>query len=85
MKKIMSIVIVGIFAVAMVSCDGGKKAAEAAAKLKADSTVMADSLAKVQAEAEAEAMMQAKAKMVADSIAKADSVAQAAIKKVKKK
>lgn len=83
MKKIMSIVIVGIFAVAMVSCDGGKKAAEAAAKLKADSTVMADSLAKVQAEAEA--MMQAKAKMVADSIAKADSVAQAAIKKVKKK
>ena len=81
MKKIMSFVIVGIFAVAMVACDGGKKAAEAAAKLKADSTAMADSLAKVQAEAEA--MMQAKAKMVADSIAKADSVAQAAIKKVK--
>lgn len=83
MKKLMALVIVGSFAIAMVACDGGKKAAEAAAKLKADSTMMADSLAKVKAEAEA--IIAAKAKMVADSIAKADSVAQAAIKKVKKK
>ncbi len=83
MKKIMALVIVGSFAVAMVSCDGGKKAAEAAAKMKADSTRVADSLAQVKAEMEA--AMAAKAKMVADSIAKADSVAQAAAKTGKKK
>lgn len=78
MKKIMALVIVGGFALAMVSCDGGKKAAEAAAQMKADSTRVADSLAQVQAEMEA--MLAAKAKMVADSTAKADSVAQAAAK-----
>ena len=83
MKKIMALVIVGSFALAMVSCDGGKKAAEAAAKLKADSTMIADSLAQVKAEAEA--MMAAKAKAVADSIAKVDSIAQAAVKKRIKK
>ena len=83
MKKIMALVIVGSFALAMVSCDGGKKAAEAAAKLKADSTRVADSLAQVQAKMEAIAT--AKAKAVADSIAKADSVAQAAAKPAKKK
>jgi len=82
MKKIMAFIIVGSFAIAMVSCDGGKKAAEAAAKMKADSTRVADSLAQVQAEMEA--MMAAKAKMVADSTAKADSVAQAAAKTKKK-
>lgn len=82
MKKIMALVIVGSFAFAMVSCDGGKKAAEAAAKMKADSTRVADSVAQVQAEMEA--MMAAKAKMAADSIAKADSVAQAAVKPKKK-
>ena len=82
MKKIMSFVIVGIFATAMVACDGGKKAAEAAAKLKADSTATADSLAQVQAEVEA--MMAAKAQAIADSTAKADSVAQAIAKKESK-
>lgn len=79
----MALVIVGSFAFAMTSCDGGKKAAEATAKMKADSTRVADSL--VQVKAEAEAMLAAKAKMVRDSIAKADSIAQAAVKKVKKK
>ncbi|MEQ9593385.1 MAG: hypothetical protein RLN86_12330 [Cyclobacteriaceae bacterium] len=82
MKKIMALIIVGSFAVAMVSCDGGKKAAEAAAKAVADSTRVADSLAQLQAEAEAmAAALEAQAKSVADSIAKADSVAQAAMKK----
>jgi hypothetical protein len=81
MKKIMAFIIVGSFAFAMVSCDGGKKAAEAAAKVKADSTRVADSLAQVQAEMEA--ILAAKAKMVADSTAKADSVAQATAKKKK--
>ena len=84
MKKIMALVIVGSFALAMVSCDGGKKAQEALAKAKADSTRVADSLATIKAEADAmAAAIEAQAKAVADSIAKADSVAQAAMKKKK--
>jgi hypothetical protein len=84
MKKIMALVIVGSFALTMVSCDGGKKAQEALAKAKADSTMVADSLAKVKAEAEAmAAAAEAKIKAIADSTAKADSVAMAAVKKKK--
>lgn len=45
MKKFIASVIVCGFAVAMVACGGGKSAEEAAAKAKADSTKMADSIA----------------------------------------
>ena len=65
---------VSAFAVAFVAC-GGKNKAEEAAKMKADSIKMADSIAKVEAEAAA------KVKMAADSVAKADSLAKAAVKK----
>ena len=82
MKKLISLIIVIGFAAAMVSCDGGKKAAEAAAKATADSLVVVDSLAKVQADADAAAALVAEAaKMAADSVAKADSVAQTLVKK----
>lgn len=80
MKKIIASLIVCAFAVAMVACDGGKKAAEAA-KAKADSTAVADSIAMVEAEAAAIA------KVKADSTVKADSIAAAvaAATPVKKK
>ena len=78
MKKLFALLMVCGFALAFVACGGGKAKEEAAAKAKADSTAMADSIAKVSAEVDA---MQAKAK--ADSTAKADSVAAAATKKKK--
>ena len=68
---------VSAFAVAFVAC-GGKNKAEEAAKMKADSIKMADSLAKVAADAAA--VVKAKA----DSVAKADSLAKAASDKKKK-
>ncbi len=74
MKKLLALIMVSGFAVAFVACGGKDKAAEAA-KMKADSIHMADSIAKVEAETAAAA------KMKADSTAKADSVAAAAEKK----
>ncbi|MGC4022471.1 MAG: hypothetical protein QM734_11275 [Cyclobacteriaceae bacterium] len=65
MKKLFALMMVCSFAVAFVAC-GGKNKAEEAAKLKADSIKMADSIAKVEAEAAA------KVKAAADSVAKAD-------------
>jgi hypothetical protein len=69
MKKVIALVMVCGFAVAFLACGGGQKAE--AEKAKADSTRVADSLAKVAVEA---AAFQAKA----DSTAKADSIAAAA-------
>ncbi len=77
MKKLFALLMVCGFAVAFVACGGGKAAEEAAAKAKADSTKMADSVAMAQ-KAEAEA---AAAKMKADSTKMADSVAALAPKK----
>ena len=53
MKKIIASLIVCGFAVAMVACGGNKE--EAAAKAKADSTRVADSIAAVEAAAAAAA------------------------------
>jgi hypothetical protein len=78
MKKIIASILVCGFAIAFVACGGGKKAEEAAAKAKADSTRVADS---TKAADDAAA---ARVKAVADSTAKADSVA-AAAKAPKKK
>ena len=75
MKKVIGLMVVCAFALAFVACGGGKKAEEAAAKAKMDSTATADSIAAV--ETAAQAMVQAKA----DSTAKADSVAAATMKK----
>lgn len=84
MKKVIGLILVCGFALAFLACGGGKKAEEAKAKAKADSTRMADSTAQV--------MRDATAKMKADSTAaanaakmKADSIANAASKKGKKK
>lgn len=76
MKKFIASVVVCGFAVAMVAC-GGKKVDEA--KVKADSTRVADSIAATVAAAEA--VVKAKA----DSTAKADSIAAAAVAKPVKK
>ena len=76
MKKLFALMMVSAFAVAFVAC-GGKNKAEEAAKMKADSIKMADSLAKVAADAAA--VVKAKA----DSVAKADSLAKAASEKKK--
>ena len=80
MKKFIASVVVCGFAVAMVAC-GGKKVDEA--KVKADSTRVADSIAATVAAtvAAAEAVVKAKA----DSTAKADSIAAAAVAKPVKK
>ena len=91
MKKLLSIVAVAGMT-AIVAC--GPSAAELAAKQKADSTRMADSLGKIAAAAKAkqdsaaaaEAKKAEMAKMKADSMAKAaheDSVAKKLIKPAK--
>ena len=59
MKKLFALLMVCGFALAFVACGGGKAKEEAALKAKADSTHMADSIAKANAEQEA----MAKAKM----------------------
>ncbi len=83
MKKVIGLILVCGFALAFLACGGGKKAEEAKAKAKADSTRMADSVAMV--------AQQAAAKAKADSTtaanaakAKADSIANAAAKTAKK-
>jgi hypothetical protein len=81
MKKLFALLMVCGFALAFIACGGGKAKADAA-KAKADSTMKADSLAKVEADA---AAMAAKEKAKADSTMKADSVAAAAKTPVKKK
>ena len=85
MKKVIGLILVCGFALAFLACGGGKKAEEAKAKAKADSTRMADSTAAVAAK-------EAAAKAKADSTAaantakmKADSIAAAAAKKGGKK
>jgi len=83
MKKFIAFAMVCAFALAFVSCGGSQKAEEAAAKAKADSVRMADSVAMVQADMEAKA--QAAADSVAKAVATADSIANAAAAKPKKK
>ena len=82
MKKVFGLILVCSFALAFVAC-GNKAKEEAAAKAKADSTKVADSIAVV-------AVEQAKAQAKVDSTvaasaakAKADSVAAATAKKKK--
>jgi len=84
MKKLALILIIGVVGF-MTSC--GPTAKEIETKRIADSTKVADSMAKVQAEqqkiADSIAKVQAAQKKVADSIAHQDSLKKGLIKKAK--
>ncbi len=84
MKKVFGLIMVGTLALTFVAC-GSKAKEEAAAKAKADSTRVADSVANVVAMEAAAAKAKADSTMAADMAkAKADSIAAASMTKKKK-